>query len=404
MDIFEKCHRYTEAKAIQASGCYPYFIAVSDSDGTEVEIDGHRLVMAGSNNYLGLTHHPYVLEAAQAALARYGTSCSGSRFLNGTLELHEELERRLAKFLNRDAAICFSTGFQTNLGTISAICGKDDIIFCDRENHASLFDGARLTLSEMRRFRHNDMEDLERKLAAADPKAGKIVIVDGLYSMMGDIPDLAKLVQIAKSFGARVMVDEAHSIGVLGDNGRGAAELCKVESEVDLITGTFSKSFASLGGFVSGPEDVIHYIKHNARALMFSASITPSSTAAALAALDLIESQPELRAQVMHNANRVRTGLRAQGIDTGHENHTPIVPVIVGERMKTFGFWRALFENGLYTNPVTAPAVPPGQDLIRTSYMATHTEAQIDRVLDIFAQTAAATDLFQRDSVRAREA
>lgn len=364
---------------------YPYFIPISDSEGTEVEIKGRRLIMAGSNNYLGLTHHPQVVDAAREALDRYGTSCTGSRFLNGTLELHEELERRLARFLDREAALCFSTGFQTNLGVISALCGKDDVILCDRENHASIYDGCRLSFAELKKYRHEDMDDLERQLQAASrPEVrGRLIIVDGVFSMMGDIANLPRICELAQQYDARVLVDEAHSVGVLGAHGRGAVEHCGVEGQVDLVVGTFSKSFASLGGFVAGPEPVIHYIKHHARALIFSASIPPSAAAAALASLDVMEGCPELRTLVMERATQVRRGLVERGFKVGR-TETPIVPVIVGDQDLLFAFWKLLFETGVFTNPVTSPAVPPGVDLVRTSYMAAHSPAQCDRVIEIF--------------------
>lgn len=364
---------------------YPYFIPISQSEGTEVEIHGRRLIMAGSNNYLGLTHHPRVIEAAREALEQFGSSCTGSRFLNGNLELHEELERRLARFLDREAALCFSTGFQTNLGVISALCGKDDVILCDRENHASIFDGCRLSFAELKKYRHEDMEDLERQLQAASrPEVrGKLIIVDGVFSMMGEIANLGRICELAREYGARVLVDEAHSAGVLGAHGRGAVEHCGVEKDVDLVLGTFSKSFASLGGFVAGPEPVIHYIKHHARSLIFSASIPPSAAAAALAALDVIEECPELRTTLMERATQVRDGLAERGFRVGR-TETPIVPVIVGDQDRLFAFWKVLFETGVFTNPVTSPAVPVGTDLVRTSYMAAHSRAQCDRVLEIF--------------------
>ena len=318
-------------------------------------------------------------------MERYGSSCTGSRFLNGTLELHEELERRLARFLGREAALCFSTGFQANLGVVSALCGKDDVILCDCENHASIFDGCRLSFAELRKFRHEDMGDLERQLQQASRREvrGKLIIVDGVFSMMGEIANLKRIVELAKQYGARILVDEAHSVGVIGDHGRGAVEHCGVEEDVDLVVGTFSKSFASLGGFVAGPEPVIHYIKHHARSLIFSASIPPSAAAAALAALDVIEDCPELRTQVTARATRVRNGLSDLGFQVGR-TETPIVPVIVGDQDRLFAFWKLLFETGVFTNPVTSPAVPPGMDLIRTSYMAAHTTEQCDRVLEIF--------------------
>lgn len=385
MDIFEKCDGFDRPDELKALGVYPYFIPLEGSEGTEVEIGGKQLIMIGSNNYLGLTHHPKVRAAAREAIDRYGTSCSGSRFLNGTLELHEELERRLAKFMGQEAALCYSTGFQVNLGAISSICGKGDVIFCDRENHASIIDGCRLAFADVRKFRHSDVEDLERHLQlASEQQRGMMIVVDGLYSMMGDLAPLAEIRALADQYGARLMVDEAHAIGVLGETGRGAAEHCGIHP--DLVMGTFSKSFASLGGFVAGPAKVIHYMRHQARSLIFSASITPSSAAAALASLDLIEQQPDMRKRVLQIAHRVRTGLAEMGFKTEGTLASPIVPVIVGDQDRMLRLWRTLFDCGLFTNAVTQPAVPVGADLIRTSYIASHTDEQIDQVLDRFAE------------------
>ena len=386
VDIFQKCENFTRAKDLMAKGVYPYFIPLHGSEGTEVEYHGRRLIMIGSNNYLGLTHHPKVLKAAADAVLRYGTSCSGSRFLNGTLELHVELERRLAKFMGKEAALVFSTGFQTNLGAISSICGKDDVILCDRENHASIIDGCRLSFAEVRKFRHNDMADLEAQLKrAAEQGRGILVVVDGLYSMMGDLAPLREICALSKQYGARVMVDEAHSVGVLGAGGRGAAEHLGVLDDVDIQMGTFSKSFASLGGFMVGPEQVIHYMKHNARSLIFSASITPAQAAAALAALDIIETEGHMRARVLQTAHRVRTGLIKLGFHAAGNEDSPIVPVIIGHQEKMMRLWKTLMECGVFTNAVTAPAVPAGMDLIRTSFMASHTEEHIQLVLERFA-------------------
>lgn len=385
MDIFEKCDGFRRAKELQALGIYPYFIPLEGSEGTEVEIGGKSLIMIGSNNYLGLTHHPAVRAAAQDAITRYGTSCSGSRFLNGTLELHEELERRLAKFMGQEAAVCFSTGFQANLGAISAICGKGDVVLCDRENHASIIDGCRLSFADMRKFRHNDVEDLERHLqVASEQKRAALIVVDGLYSMMGDLAPLPEIRALADKYKARLMVDEAHGIGVLGDTGRGAAEHCGIHP--DLVMGTFSKSFASLGGFIAGPKNVIHYMRHHSRSLMFSASITPSSAAAALAALDLIEAGPEMRQRVLQIAHRVRTGLSGMGFQTAGSLASPIVPVIVGDQERVMRLWKTLFECGLFTNSVTQPAVPAGADLIRTSYISSHTDRHVEQILERFAE------------------
>jgi 8-amino-7-oxononanoate synthase len=377
-------------------GVYPYFIPLHGSEGTEVEIAGKRLIMIGSNNYLGLTHHPKVREAAQAAIRQYGTSCSGSRFLNGTLELHEQLERRLAAFMGQEAALCMSTGFQTNLGAISAIAGKDDIILCDRENHASIIDGCRLSFADVRKFRHNDVADLEGHLQRGQAQnRGMLIVVDGLFSMMGDLAPLQEIRALADRYGARLMVDEAHSIGVLGTNGRGAAEHCGIHP--DLVMGTFSKSFASLGGFIAGPANVIHFMRHHARALIFSASITPASAAAALASLELIETRPDMRRRVLQVAHRVRTGLAEIGYQTAGTLASPIVPVVVGDQVRMLTLWRTLFECGLFTNAVTQPAVPLGQDLIRTSYIASHTDAQIDQVLERFAEAGRRLGIIKDD-------
>jgi 8-amino-7-oxononanoate synthase len=392
LDIFQKCDGFGRARELQAMGIYPYFIPLHGSEGTEVEVAGKRLIMIGSNNYLGLTHHPKVREAAQEAIRRYGTSCSGSRFLNGTLELHEELERRLATFMGQEAALCFSTGFQTNLGAISAICAKGDVVLCDRENHASIIDGCRLSFADVRKFRHNDLVDLEGHLQRAHAeKKGILIVVDGLFSMMGDLAPLPEIRALADQYGARLMVDEAHGVGVLGKTGRGAAEHCGIHP--DLVMGTFSKSFASLGGFIAGPAKVIDFMRHHARSLIFSASITPASAAAALAALDLIETQPEMRRRVLQLAHRVRTGLAALGFSTAGTLASPIVPVVVGDQERMLRLWKVLFDCGLFTNAVTQPAVPAGQDLIRTSFIASHTDEQIEQVLTRFEEAGRRTGL-----------
>ena len=383
MDVFEKCRAYTDARDAQAAGLYPYFIALTDSEGTEVTVGAHRLIMVGSNNYLGLTTHPKVRQAAIEATQRYGTSCTGSRFLNGTLELHLELERRLADFVGTEAALVFSTGYQTNLGTISALVGRGDFVVTDKDDHASIVDGCRLALGEMRRFGHCDLAHLERVLARLPQDAGKLVIVDGIFSMGGDIAPLPEIVPLCQEHGARLMVDDAHSVGVLGD-GRGTAAHFGLTDQVDLIMGTFSKSFASLGGFIAGGEDVIHYIQHNARSLIFSASIPPANAAAALAALEIIQAEPERIARVNQIGKRMRAGFRQLGFNVG-DSETPIVPVIIGDDTRTFMTWKALYDAGVYTNPVVSPGVPPESSLLRTSYMATHTDEQLDRVLETFA-------------------
>jgi len=363
-------------------GCYPYFHPIQENEATEVVIGGKRLVMVGSNNYLGLTQDPRVKEAAVRAVEKYGSGCTGSRFLNGTLDLHVELEDRLARFMGTESALTFSTGFQVNLGVISTLVGKDDFVFCDRENHASIFDGCRLSFGGMKKYRHNDMEDLERQLASVPRESGKLIVTDGVFSMRGDLADLPRIVELADAYDASVMVDDAHAIGVFGKNGRGTAEHFGLEDRVDLIMGTFSKSLASLGGFITGREPVIHYIKHHARALIFSASITPASAAAALAALDIMEKEPERRERLWRNARRMKKEFEAIGLDTAG-TRSVIVPVRVGADLETFRFWKALFDAGVFANPVISPAVPPGEGLIRTSYMATHTEKELDLVVSV---------------------
>jgi 8-amino-7-oxononanoate synthase len=383
MDLFAKCEAFVEARQAKELGYYPYFKPVATAEDTEVIIEGRRVLMLGSNNYLGLTTHPKVVQAAIEAVKRYGTSSCGSRFLNGTLELHRQLEERLAAFLKREAALVFSTGFQTNLGTISALVGKGDVVICDKWDHASIFDGARLAYGEMRRFRHNDTEDLERVLRECPKDAGKLIVVDGLFSMEGDLAPLPQIVELAQKYGARVMVDDAHALGVMGEHGRGTAEHFGIEDKVDLVMGTFSKSFASLGGVIAGDAYVIEYIQHHARSMIFSASMPPAAVAAVLAALDVIENEPERRRQLWKNTHKMLKGLKELGFDTGH-SETPVIPIVVGDMFKALEMWRRLFEGGVYTNVVLPPAVPPGRALLRTSYMATHTEKQLDFALGVF--------------------
>lgn len=384
MDIFEKCSKYTTAKEAIAAGYYPFFIPLTENEGTEVTYRGHRLIMCGSNNYLGLTTHPAVRQAAIDAINRYGTSCTGSRFLNGTLELHEQLEKELAEWVGKESALVFSTGMQANLGTISALVGRGDIVILDKDDHASIVDGARLGYGKLERFTHNDMEHLETVLKSLPDNAGKIIVVDGLFSMEGDLACLPEITTLAKKYGAGVMVDDAHGMGVTG-KGHGTAAHFGVTDKVDLIMSTFSKSFASLGGFIAGTEEVIHYIKHFARALIFSASIPPSNAAAALAALQVMRTEPERIERVSQIAEKMRNGFRSMGFDTGH-SVTPVIPIIIGDDQKTFLSWKLLFEAGVFVNPVISPAVPQGHQLLRTSYMATHTDEQMNRVLETFKQ------------------
>jgi len=381
MDLFEKCYSFTRAAEARAAGYYPYFIPLEDTEGTEVVINGKRMIMIGSNNYLGLTTHPKVREAAIEAVKRYGTSCTGSRFLNGNLTLHNKLEQDLADFLGKEAGLIFSTGMQTNLGTISALVGRGDVVITDREDHASIIDGCRLGFGEMKRFRHSDMGHLERVLQSCGDRP-KLIVVDGVFSMGGDIAPLPAITQLCEKYGARLMVDDAHSLGVLAQ-GRGTAAHFGLTEKVDLIMGTFSKSFASIGGVIAGDAQVIDYIKHNARALIFSASLPPASVAAVAAALEIIKQEPERAERVMAIGEKMRKGFQEMGFSTGN-SQTPIVPILIGDEQKTFLFWKALFEAGIYVNPVVPPAVPPNQSLLRTSYMATHTDAQLDRVLETF--------------------
>jgi 8-amino-7-oxononanoate synthase len=383
--LFDKCRNFTRAREVQAAGLYPYFKPISHSEDTVVVIEGKERIMMGSNNYLGLTHHPAVLLAAKSALERYGSGCTGSRFLNGTLDLHERLEAELAEFFGKEACLVFSTGYQANLGAISGLVGRGDYVILDKLDHASIVDGAKMSHGETVRFNHGDLAGLERKLQKLPPNAGVMVIVDGVYSMEGDIADLPALIKVCQKYGAALAVDDAHSVGVLGPNGQGTAAHFGVTDEVDVIVGTFSKSLASIGGFVAGSDTVIHYLKHHARPLIFTAALPPANTAGVLAALEVLQREPERRGRLWDNTRRLQGGLRQLGFDIG-PTQTPIVPVLIGPLEKTFLFWRQLFDAGVFTNPVVPPAVPPSQCRLRTSLMATHTAEQIDRALDAFAR------------------
>ena len=390
-DLFEKCFKFTRAKELMAAGLYPYFRIIESAQDPEVVFKGKKMIMVGSNNYLGLTSHPKVKEACIEAVRKYGSGCAGSRFLNGTLDIHVQLEEKLARFIRKEAALVFSTGFQVNLGVIAALVGKDDLVIIDKMDHASIIDGCRLTYGGVKKYRHNDMADLERVLQQHDDKS-KIIIVDGVFSMEGDIVNLPKVVELAKAYGARLMVDDAHGVGVLGKTGRGTAEHFGLEKDVDLIMGTYSKSLASIGGFIAGSAEVIHYIKHFARALIFSASPPPASVAAVSAALDIIESEPERIDQLWKNTHKMLKGFRDLGFETG-PSETPIIPVIVGESEIAFKAAMMLQEEGVFVNVAISPAVPEGHALIRTSYMATHTEEQLDRVLAAFEKVGKALSL-----------
>jgi 8-amino-7-oxononanoate synthase len=387
-DIFDKCFKFEKAKSLISHGLYPYFRIIESAQDPVITMMGRKMIMIGSNNYLGLTNHPKVKEAAIDAIKKYGTGCAGSRFLNGTLDIHVKLEEKLARFIRKEAALIFSTGFQVNLGVISALVCKDDIVIIDKMDHASIIDGCRLSFGEVKKFRHNDLADLERILKDYEDK-GKLIVVDGVFSMEGDIANLPEIVTIAKKYSARVMVDDAHGIGVLGKTGRGTAEHFGIEDEVDLIMGTYSKSLASIGGFIAGSTDVIHYIKHLARSLIFSASPPPASVASVSAALDIIENEPERRETLWKNTIKMFKGFKNLGFHVG-PSQTPIIPIVVGEDEKAFTMAMMLQEEGVFANVAVSPAVPNGKALIRTSYMATHTDEQLDKVLAAFKKVGKA--------------
>jgi len=387
MDIFQKAWDYMDARDARAAGYYPYFQVIQSESDSKVLVDGREFIMLGSNNYLGLTTHPHVRERAAEALAKYGTSCTGSRLLNGNLDIHVELEERLARFVGKEAALVFSTGFGTNLGTISAIVGRHDTVFIDKDDHASIYDGCKLSYGKVARFDHNDVADLADTLARADlnEHGGALVVVDGIFSMEGDIAPLPEMLPILKQYGARLMVDDAHASGVLGPKGEGTAAHFGVTDDVDLIMGTFSKSFASLGGFIAGDALVIDYIKHNSRPFIFSAAMAPASVGACLGSLDVMETEPHHRERLWEVVDRMQAGYRELGFDTGTST-TPVIPIVLGDDMLVFAFWKRLLEEGIFVNPVRPPAVPAGRALLRTSYMATHTDAQMEYVLATFAK------------------
>ena len=380
-DIFEKCFAFKDPDIVRSQGIYPYFRPICTQQGPVVRINGKELIMLGSNSYLGLTEDPRVKEAAKRAIEKYGTGCAGSRFLNGTLDLHLQLEEELADFLGKEAVLLFSTGFQTNLGIISTLVGKGDYVIIDKSDHASIVEGCRLSLGEIKRFRHNDVAHLEKVLKGIDEDAGKLIVVDGVYSMEGDIAPVPEIVELSKRYGARFMIDDAHGLGVLGETGAGTAEHFGLTDQVDIIMGTFSKSLASLGGFVAARKEVVEYLKHKARALIFSASISPPNTAAALEALRILRSEPERRKALWDNTKRLQDGLRSLGFDIGN-TQTPVVPVYIGDDLKTFQICKALHDEGVFVNPVVPPGVPPGKSLLRLSVMATHKPEHIDFALE----------------------
>lgn len=382
-DIFNKAFEFTKADEVKAAGLYPYFKPLTATDGTVVVIEGKEVIMAGSNNYLGLTNDPRVMEAAQGAVKKYGTGCTGSRYLNGTLDLHIELEERLADFMNKDSCVLFSTGFQTNMGAIMTIASRGDYIFSDKDNHACIVVGTLTTNATTMRYAHNDMDALRRLLDRVDPDAGKIIVSDGVFSMSGTLAKVPELVELAQEYGARLYLDDAHAIGVVGEKGMGSASVFGLTDQVDLISGTFSKSFASLGGFLVGERAVIEYIRHHSPPHIFSASMPPANVATVLKSLDILHEEQWRLHRLAEISDYMRDGLRNLGFNVW-TSQSPIVPVVVGEMMDCFHFWRDLFEEGVYTNAVIPPAVPQGQSLIRTSYMATHTDDHLDSILEAF--------------------
>ena len=389
MDLFKKCYDFTRADEIKAAGFYPYFRPIEENEGPVVKIEGKKVIMAGSNNYLGLTAHPKVKEAARKAVEKYGTGCSGSRYLTGTLDLHIELEERLAKFFNQEAVLLFSTGYLSGQGIIPTLVQRGEYVVSDKDNHACLVVGnliAKGALAEFVRYKHNDMNDLERVISKIPKDTAKLVVSDGVFSTGGEIVNLERLNKIAKENNARILIDDAHAVGVIGKGGRGTASEFGLENEIDMTMGTFSKTFASLGGFVAAKKEIINYIKHHSLALIFSASPTPSSVAAAIAALDILEAEPERVDRLIKNANKMRTGLKAEGFNV-IEGRTAIVPVIVGDDLLAFKMWRMLYDAGVFVNVFISPGVPPGRQMMRTSYMATHEDKHLDKILEIFRDT-----------------
>lgn len=384
MDIFEKCFKPSQVDEVKARGIYPYFHALESRQDTEVVMEGKRRIMLGSNNYLGLTTNPEIIEAGIKAFEQYGSGCSGSRFLNGTLEMHLELEAELSKFLRKDGIVTFSTGFQSNLGIISAIVGLGDYVICDKENHASIYDGCKLSYGKMLRYKHNDMEELEQMLMKVPEKSGCLIVTDGVFSMGGDIANLPEIVKLAKKYGARVMVDDAHALGVIGEGGRGTASYFGLENDVDIYMGTFSKSLASLGGYMATSKEVAEYVRHKSRPFIFSASITPASCAVALAALRYLEKHPEIVSKLSHISAYARKRFTEKNISI-RMSETPIIPIYTYDTFNTLEKAKEIYDAGVYVNPVLPPATPATECLLRTSYMASHTEALIDEAVDIIA-------------------
>ncbi|MEK6755785.1 MAG: pyridoxal phosphate-dependent aminotransferase family protein [Bacteroidota bacterium] len=394
MDLFDKCRSFTRADETKALGYYPYFHPIEESEGPVVQIEGRKIVMAGSNNYLGLTAHPKVKEAAIKAVQKYGTGCSGSRYLTGTLDLHVELEKRLSKFMGKEDCLLYSTGFQTAQGIIPTLIQPGEFVVSDKDNHACIVAGNLIatgvgaladgTTQSVVRYKHNDMKHLETVISKLPLEAPKLIVSDGIFSTSGEIVDLPNMVKVAKKYNGRILLDDAHAIGVIGKGGRGTASHFNLESEVDMTMGTFSKTFASLGGFVVSDRAVINFLKHHAPALIFSASPTPASVASALAALDILESEPWRIDKLMRNARKMRQGLAAMGYHVG-EHDSAVVPVIIGDTEKVLVMWKALFEAGVFVNAFIRPGVPPGMEMLRTSYMATHEDEHLDKILNVFS-------------------
>lgn len=384
-DLFEKCYAFMQEPEARSSGYYPYFRAISNCDGPHITIGGRELIMMGSDNFLGLTTHPKIIQAALAAVEEYGTSCSGSRFLNGTLDLHVELEQKLADFLGKEASQIFSTGFTTNQGVISPLIGRGDTVIIDRHVGPSVVEATRLAFGKVRRFRHNDMESLEESLALCPQSHGIMVVVSGVYSLGGDLARLPEIVKLSKNYGARILLDDAHGVGVMGDGGRGTASHFEVTDGVDLILGVFSSALSSLGGFIAGDERVLAYIKHNSRALIFAAAIPPSAVASAQAALEVLRTEPELLERLWENTRFLAGSLKSLGFDIG-KSETPIVPIVVGDDVRTMALWKRLFDGGVFTNCVLGPGISSGSQRVRTGVMATHTREDLENVVRTFAR------------------
>jgi len=401
--LFEKCHRFCDPSGeyarVKRADLYPYFRPIEESEGTRAVMDGDEVIMAGSNNYLGLTSDPRVKEAAKKAVDEYGTGCTGSRFLNGTLDMHLELEERLATFMGKDSAVLFSTGYMTNQGVLEAMAGRGDVIFSDKDNHACIVAGTQTSLADVRRYRHNDMDHLRsmlKRVHEEQPGAGKLIATDGVFSMSGKVAQVPELLELAKEFDAALMLDDAHAVGVIGEGGRGSASTFGLKDDVHLITGTFSKSFASIGGFCVGDHDVIEYIRHEASTHMFSASMPPATVATVLKCLEILQEEPERRLRLLEISDYMREGFKNLGFDVW-KSETPIIPVVIGDMEQCFLFWRELLEEGIFVNAVVPPAVPKGQALMRTSYMSTHTDEELDQILDAFYKIGKKHGIIERN-------